>query len=474
MVILELIEIDNILHKQCTHCKEWKPADENYFSPYKYGKQKLTPRCRSCAREYSRIHRIQRNAGIKVRKRTPLAKDAPPIKTLLLPEDYKIFYSNITSRLPEQARFKAYLITCKETNQHYVGITERKLEKRWMQHLREALRQGGYLLHDAISHYGIWSFEFNYIANAQTRSDLHELEKQLIAQYKTVENGYNQTRGGSAGEAVGKQVTVSGQSFISINSAARHFDLDEFVVHQRMFKYGWSLEEALGIEPRPDRIIHGKQIEVEEIIFPNLHEACKHYGQNFNKVYGRFESGWDVNQAFSLAAPPIIDWSAFGKEFFVDGKTFSSISKAADEYKLAQVTVQSRLRYGWTPEQAVGIHPPPRSDRNNGTKITVAGVTYSSQTKAAESYGLDRSAVQGRLKNGWSIEQAFGLALPPPPPGEKNGKPLTVAGVTYSSLSKAATTFGIRCSLVQKRLKKLGWTIEQALGIEWLFVVLNG
>jgi hypothetical protein len=109
----------------------------------------------------SRTYHAAKYEGLRVRKKCSkyLPLDALPLKKVPFLDDFKLFYKRIISNLEGQARFKAYLITCKSTHQHYVGITERNLKLRWMQHLREVNRGGGYLLHDVIKYYGIWDFE---------------------------------------------------------------------------------------------------------------------------------------------------------------------------------------------------------------------------------------------------------------------------------------------------------------------------
>jgi hypothetical protein len=109
----------------------------------------------------SRDYHAAKYESQRVRKNRSksLPLNAPPQKKTPFPDEFKSFYNHITAELDDQARLKAYLITCKTTNQYYVGITERNLKWRWMQHLREVNRGGGYLLHDVIKYYGIWDFE---------------------------------------------------------------------------------------------------------------------------------------------------------------------------------------------------------------------------------------------------------------------------------------------------------------------------
>jgi len=91
---------------------------------------------------------------------------------------------------------QSYIITNKQNGKSYVGITTRKIARRWYEHCYVG-NSCGQLLNKAINKYGIDAFEIQVVASAKTISDLKELEKQLIVQYQTkVPNGYNLTDGG--------------------------------------------------------------------------------------------------------------------------------------------------------------------------------------------------------------------------------------------------------------------------------------
>lgn len=92
--------------------------------------------------------------------------------------------------------FYVYMHTNKENNKAYVGITSRiNPEYRW--------RKGdGYItqtkFYRAIQKYGWENFEHVIIAANLSKTDAVLLEKQLIRQYDTINNGYNVDEGGNA------------------------------------------------------------------------------------------------------------------------------------------------------------------------------------------------------------------------------------------------------------------------------------
>ena len=136
------------------------------------------------------------------------------------------------------------------------------------------------------------TYSLTHIASAKTRNALGKLEQQLVEQFDTVEHGYNQTRGGNAGEAVGRSVTVKGKTYISVSAAARAFGVGEHNVRQRISRYGWTLEQALGLTPSPRRkptrsipySLLGKG-------FLSFRAACESYGLEESVVRSRLKIG---------------------------------------------------------------------------------------------------------------------------------------------------------------------------------------
>lgn len=96
------------------------------------------------------------------------------------------------------------------------------------------------------------------------------------------------------------------------------------------------------------------------------------------------------------------------------------------------------------------------------TPFTLAGVTHPSFEEAAKAHGMAPDTLRKRLRIGWTHEQAVSKPL-----GSKlTDEPVTVEGVTYRSLPAAAKEYGLDRNVVYQRYRKLGWTIEQALGVD--------
>lgn len=453
--------LSDITEKQCTFCLQWKVATLANFPKLPDGRLGLHPWCRECIRIKNREK--QAKLGKPVRK--VLATFGAPLRVQNpLPISVTSYLNKICSTLSKESRFKAYLIQNTNNQKSYIGITERKLKQRWKQHLVSGTKGDGYLLHQAIFMDGLESFKFKFIACANTRNDLHELEKQLISQYRSVEDGYNQTRGGTNSETVGTEVVVKGQAFISYSSAARHFNVNEDNVFQRLTRHGWTVEQAFELEPPPKKEGRKTPYTVSGVVYDTFLAACTAHHLEDSAVRSRLKTGWSIAQAFGLEAPPIKGRNS-GNTIVVDGKTFSSLSEAARFYDLKPHTIAKRIKSGLNVGQAFGIEAAPLKDYS-GSPVVVQGAEYKSISAASRQLNLDSKLVRSRLNRGWSIEQSFENATRPAPSGEKNGHSIVVEGVTYSSRAKAAKAYNLNPKIVHKRLTKLGWTINQAFNVD--------
>lgn len=90
-----------------------------------------------------------------------------------------------------------YLITNKENGHKYVGQTTQGMNKRWQQHIQEALRMSDKPIHRAMRKYGNHSFRIQEIDECD-ESLLNEKEEYWIKHYNTFNSaeGYNATSGG--------------------------------------------------------------------------------------------------------------------------------------------------------------------------------------------------------------------------------------------------------------------------------------
>ncbi|MDA0143754.1 hypothetical protein OCT63_05810 [Vibrio sp. RW] len=95
------------------------------------------------------------------------------------------------------------------------------------------------------------------------------------------------------------------------------------------------------------------------------------------------------------------------------------------------------------------------------TKIlTVGGVEFTSRTAAARHYGLNPKLINERVtKFGWTLEQALELEARPTTPYRKK---VVIDGTEYPSMRQAAKELGVAQSTLMNRIKS-GISVKEAL-----------
>ncbi len=96
-----------------------------------------------------------------------------------------------------QFPYIVYMHTSTITKKSYIGITKTSVEKRFKQHIAYYKCKGAKThFHKAIKKYGTTTWKSCILYVSKNRGDVCEAEKQLIKDYDTYLNGYNNTTGG--------------------------------------------------------------------------------------------------------------------------------------------------------------------------------------------------------------------------------------------------------------------------------------
>src|SRR5690349_1626838 len=101
--------------------------------------------------------------------------------------------------------------------------------------------------------------------------------------------------------------------------------------------------------------------------------------------------------------------------------------------------------------------------QSNKRKIIIQHMEYESLESAAKAFGKSRNTIDYRLSKGWTPEQAVGLVPPPSFASKTPGIPVLVNGCEFKSIKKAAKHYSRAYTHVLEMLKK-GRSIEQSLG----------
>lgn len=148
-----------------------------------------------------------------------------------------------------------------------------------------------------------------------------------------------------------------------------------------------------------------------------------------------------------------------GELYEVEGEEYFGLSKLADAYGILEITMQKRMKSGrWTIEQACGIEPPPKFNKT-GLKIDLEGLEFSSITEACGFFGLKKRIVDMRINRlKWSLEEAFELK-------ERNLNKFVLLGEKYPNFLSACKHFGLNEKKVESRIRN-GWSFAQAFDLE--------
>lgn len=146
----------------------------------------------------------------------------------------------------------------------------------------------------------------------------------------------------------------------------------------------------------------------------------------------------------------------------VRGQVFNSIAEAAEHFGQSVGNVGRRLRSGWSIEEAVGVARKRTLRPSQGVQVRTSQGTFPSIQEAAKHFGIEPGTLQNRLAKGWPPDHAVGLV-------KRQRKPKTTSAVTYDGKVypnswNFARAFNKNEKLVAKRLRS-GWSPEQAVDL---------
>lgn len=253
-----------------------------------------------------------------------------------------------------------------------------------------------------------------------------------------------------------KEIEVAGIKFSSYAEACRHFNIDKYVFNARINYYGWSILQSLEVEKRPgyekgivglvylvkhinsmkpyvgitmgtlderwgqhvDKAMSDKQLNHDSLHFSIRKDGANAFSQEIiakasspgelsdleKKYVTQYDSlapnGYNLNKGGGGTRTK-------GKTIFVDGVKYKSYAEVAKKYGCNRRLLNERISSGWTPEEAVGLVE--KEGLKKPVELTVEGVKYESIKKAADQYKLNRNRVAAMLKEGKSIEEIFRL-----------------------------------------------------------------
>ena len=183
------------------------------------------------------------------------------------------------------------------------------LQTRFYHHKSTASSGGGYnsKLYNAMRKLGIEHFYIALLRNDATSiEDLLAQETAAIEEFDTVERGYNASLGGTIGLV--SPIIVDGKQYMSRGQAAAFYGIDAYNFNQRISKLGWTPDEAAELVDRPKfgrrNRIWSVDYKGERLEFSSQTKAAEHFGIKRGTVHMRISKGWSLAQALGIQPPP--------------------------------------------------------------------------------------------------------------------------------------------------------------------------
>jgi len=276
-----------------------------------------------------------------------------------------------------------------------------------------------------------------------------------------------------------KSIKFRGETFRSQTDLASKFGVSGGLMAKRI-KSGWTIEQALEIEPPPPRfrnfdghareqkwkdvrLVDGKVEPIPDIggyklyLVTNNVNSKVYVGLTIGPIESRLKQHFaaarkGIKSAFCNAIRKYGE-GAFQIELLsTDAKTYDELQ----EQEILEIRKRDAIRNGYNTALGGSI--------GTSKSIVIAGKTHVSYAAAAEEYGVNPVVFSTRIsKLKWTPEEAAGLVDKDWAGKEKS---VLLGGVQYPSMKAAAEALEVNYKLAHERYKSKGWTLEQSFGLE--------
>lgn len=191
---------------------------------------------------------------------------------------------------------RAYVIRNEVNGKCYIGITSQSVLQRWREHVSRFNRgERDHKLYQAFRKYGIENFVCEELVSVSDTYDIKELEKCLIVNFDSFQNGYNMTEGGD-------HVSDETKEKIRQKMIGREITWGHKIVATRRAQGVWAHGELSGKDhpgARPYVIIHpdGHQ---ETII--GLRAFCRKHSLDYKTLLDTYKGKQTHHKGFAMLA----------------------------------------------------------------------------------------------------------------------------------------------------------------------------
>ncbi len=198
--------------------------------------------------------------------------------------------------------------------------------------------------------------------------------------------------------------------------------------------------------------IKGIEVKYKGVVYGSYTQLAGRYGLDSETLRRRLKQGMDLKPAVETKNHLLY------RKCVVAGREFRSYKAAAEHYGQKYKLLHKRMTAGWTLRQALGLDKHKKS-KTGPKSVSVGGIEFSTLKKAAKHFGLTQEAVYVRKTLGWTVDEAYGLKKRRPKTDYYNAESIIVEGKKYPSLSAAARAYKQPLARVLVRLS-LDWSID--------------
>ena len=158
-----------------------------------------------------------------------------------------------------------------------------------------------------------------------------------------------------------KKLVVEGKTYESLLDAAAQYKIHPSTLARRL-RYGWTNEQAVGLEEKPTRIGSAKKVVYKGVTYPNLKHLAEAFGKKTEMLRRKLRDGLTLDEALAERTEKRISANAKAIEF--NGKSYPTIQSLVEEYQVKASVFNRRIKRGWTMEQALDVVDAPPRFRN--------------------------------------------------------------------------------------------------------------
>jgi hypothetical protein len=159
----------------------------------------------------------------------------------------------------------------------------------------------------------------------------------------------------------GTKLVVNGKTYESLLDAAAYYKVNPTTLARRL-RCGWTNEQAVGLEEKPQRIGSAKKVVYKGITYANLKHLAEVFNKNAEMLRRKLRDGQTLDEALTKRVEKRIRVDAKSIKF--NGNLYPSIQMLVDKYQVKSSVFKKRIKRGWTIEQALEIEDAPPRFRN--------------------------------------------------------------------------------------------------------------